>query len=548
MRFKIKSTFSLVILVLLAAVLTIFGCASIQTPLGGPRDHTPPKLLLATPVNETRFFKANEIKLDFDEYFRLANQFQEITISPAMEKLPDYKVRQKSLIIHFKDTLLKNTTYVINFGKAIADVDEGNVLKNFTYVFSTGGHIDSLNISGTVTDLLTQEKQKDVTVMLFTPKQDSLQFGKKKPSLFTTTDTAGNYTLGNLHEGLYYIYALKETSANKIYDTENELLGFKKKPIRLYKDTMDLDLSISKLTPEKFRVLDRRFDPDGKMFFTFNQEIPNPGLKINYPEGLDNQKIVDFSKTKDTALVFLKNLDFDSISVSFTDKNKILDTIALRKNKKETFKREIILSYSLSRDGILKPGTDLNIAANFPIQNIDPSLIFLAEDSVNVSNFTIQRDTSDLRKFTFKYRWRQDHKYQIVFNEGSFINMYGDKSKRLVKAFMLDKPENYSTLNLRINVPDSTKSYVVQLMDNTKTILRSDQIKKSTTISYKNYLADKYRIKVVYDTNNNGKWDSGNIKQKIYPESIWLQPTQYTLRPNWETNETLDIPKEPVIP
>jgi hypothetical protein len=534
--------------VLFAGISAIFGCASIQTPLGGPRDHTPPKLLLATPANETRFFKANEIKLDFDEYFRLSNQFQEITISPAMEKLPEYKVRQKSLIIHFKDTLQKNTTYVINFGKAIVDVNEGNVLKNFTYVFSTGGHIDSLSISGTVTDLLTQEKQKDVTVMLFTPHQDSILFGKKKPTLFTTTDTAGNYTLGNLHEGLYYIYALKETSANKIYDTENELIAFKKNPIRLYKDTMGLDLSIAKLTPEKFRVLDHRFDPDGKMFFTFNQQLTSPGLKINYPEGLDDQKIVEFAKTKDTAQVYLKSLDFDSISVSFTDKNKILDTIAIRKNKKETFKREISLTYSLSRDGTLKPNTELNITANFPLQSIDPSLIFLAEDSVNVSNFTIQRDTSNLKKFTLKYRWRQDRRYQIVFNEGSFINIYGDKSKRMIKAFTLDKPENYSTLNLNVTVPDSTKSYVVQLMDNQKTILRSDVVKKSVTINYKNYLADKYRIRVVYDTNNNGKWDSGNIKQGIYPENIWVQPVQYTLRPNWETNETLNIPKEPVIP
>lgn len=548
MRFKIKSTFALQISLLLIAIFAIYSCASIQTPLGGPRDHTPPKLLQATPANETRYFKAPEIKLDFDEYFKLTNQFQEITISPALEKMPDYKVRQRSLIIHFKDTLQKNTTYVINFGKAIVDVNEGNVLKNFTYVFSTGGHIDSLSISGTVTNVLTQEREKDVTVMLFTPQQDSTLFGKKKPSLYTTTDTSGNYSLGNLHEGNYHIYALKEPSANKIYDNENELIAYKKKPIRLYKDTMGLDLVLFRQIPENFRVMAKRFDPDGKMSFVFNQQLTQPGVKINYPEGLDNQKIVNFSKTKDSALVYLRSMDFDSISVSFTDKNKILDTVYLKKQRKETFKHDVTLLYNISNDQRLKPNTDLSITSNVPIQSIDPSLVFLSEDSVNVRPFTLQRDTSDLRKFVFKYKWRPDRIYQIVFNEGSFIDIYGDKNKRLVKSFTLDKPENYGTIILKVALPDTGKTYVVELLDLQKNLLRSDIIKSSGSITYKEFLADKYYVRVIYDTNGNGKWDSGSIKQKTYPENTWLSPTPIVVRPNWENTIDLAVPKETVIP
>ena len=129
-------------------------------------------------------------------------------MSPAPEKLPTYKASKKSLVVNFKDSLQKNTTYVINFGKAIADVNEGNVLKNFTYVFSTGAHIDSLSVSGNVKNLMTQEKEKDVTVMLFPLKQDTL-FGKKKPTIYATTDSSGNFSLNNLHDGDYRIYALK---------------------------------------------------------------------------------------------------------------------------------------------------------------------------------------------------------------------------------------------------------------------------------------------------------------------------------------------------
>jgi hypothetical protein len=168
-----KPTFFAKNILLLVLGIAFYGCASMQRPQGGPRDLTPPKVLLATPANMTRNFKAKEIRLDFDEFFKLTNQYQEITISPAQEKLPEFNIKRRSLVIEFKDTLQKNTTYVINFGKAIADVNESNVLKNFTYVFSTGNHIDSLSISGSVINSTTQEKEKEATVLLYTLKEDS---------------------------------------------------------------------------------------------------------------------------------------------------------------------------------------------------------------------------------------------------------------------------------------------------------------------------------------------------------------------------------------
>src|SRR5581483_1054533 len=185
MRFNLKAAFSTKNLPVFVIFSLLFGCAAMQKPQGGPRDRTPPKLLKATPENMTRNFRAKQIKLDFDEYFTLKSPFQEISISPAQEKPPTYKVSKKSILVDFKDSLQKNTTYVINFGKAIADVNEGNILNNFTYVFSTGPHIDSLSISGDVKNSLTGEKEKDVTVMLLTPKQDTI-WGKKKPTIYAT--------------------------------------------------------------------------------------------------------------------------------------------------------------------------------------------------------------------------------------------------------------------------------------------------------------------------------------------------------------------------
>lgn len=543
-----KAVFFSKILAFLAVATYIFSCASMQKPQGGPKDRTPPKLLKATPPNMTRNFSAKQIKLDFDEYFTLKNQTQEITISPTQEKAPTFKVNGKSIVVDFKDSLQKNTTYVINFGKAIADVNEGNILNNFTYVFSTGPHIDSLSISGNVQNSLTGEKEKDATVMLLTPKQDTSIFGKKKPTIFATSDSSGNFSLNNLHPGTYYIYALKETTPNKIYDNDKELIAFLKNPIHLTKDTSNIHLNLYQQQPDKLKALEHRFDVDGKMLFTFNKSIINPSVKILSPSALDAQKIVFFNKTTDTVMIYTKSMDFDSIRVAFLQNNKPVDTLTLRKGRKETYDRNINLKFNTTPNNLLKPTSSLVITASMPLASFDPTLITFNEDSTNVSNFNLVKDTSDSRVLTLKYPWKQNSRYQLIFNEGALTNIYGDKNKKILKTFEPDKTDNYGMLTLKVTIPDTSKAYVVQLLDDKKNIVHSDPVRKNMSLVYRNYPVGKYYIRVVYDTNKNGKWDSGNVKRKEYPENMWLYNKQLTLRSNWDAEEPIDIPKEPTTP
>lgn len=531
----------------LMPVLVALGCAVQQKPQGGPRDRTPPKLLKATPANQTHNFAAKRVVLDFDEYFKLTNQFQEITVFPAPDRQPEYVISKRSLIINFKDTLHKNTTYVINFGKAIADVNESNILKNFTYVFSTGNHIDSLNLTGSLINTLTQQREKDATVMLFPLNQDSILFGKKKPSIYATTDTSGNFSLSNLKEGDYKIYGLKETSPDKIYDNENELIAFSTKVIHLQHDTSGIQLRLFKQVPTKLRFVDRKFDGDGKMFFTFNKSLENPSVRILYPAGLDEQKIVDISKTKDTVMIYSKNMDFDSVRVAFYENNKPADTTSLRKGRKETFQHTIALGYNINRNAALKPGTDLKLTANTPIVDIDQSLITLKEDSTQV-NYTLTKDTGTTKGITIKYRWRLKAKYALTIADGALTGLYGDKNKRLFRTFTLDNPENYSILTLKVTVPDTAKSYIVELLNEQRMPLRSDRITKNANIVYRNYYTGKYYVRVVYDDNKNGKWDSGSIKKNIQPENIWINDKVISLKPNWDAEEPIAIPREVIYP
>ncbi|RYZ98762.1 MAG: hypothetical protein EOP47_18525, partial [Sphingobacteriaceae bacterium] len=509
---------------------------------------TPPKLVEATPPNMTRNFNFKEITMEFDEFYKLTNQYQEISISPALEKLPEYNIRKKKLVIEFKDSLQKNTTYVINFGKAIVDVNEANELKNFTYVFSTGPHIDSLSITGTVTNTMTLEKEKDVTVMLFPLNKDTAFFNKKKPSIFATTDSSGNFSLNNLAENKYRIYALKEATPNKIYDNDIELVAFIRDTINLTTDTTNIQLNLFAQEPETFRFVNRRFDPDGKILFSFNRRLINPALKIISPQAFDAQKIVEFSPKNDTALVYMRNMDFDSLQITLAENNKLIDTVTIRKNRKETFQKGVTVLFNVGNDGKLKPGTDLQLKANLPLADFNRALMTLKEDSAIVSGFTVVKDTSSARKLLFKYRWKQDVTYELSFDDGALTNIFGDKNKKGAMRFTIDKPENYSELTLKVSVPEPNKSYIVELYREEKNVLRTDVITKNTSLVYKNFLTGKYNIRVTYDRNKNGRWDSGNIRQKRQPENIWLYEKELSLRPNWEAEETITIPKEPVTP
>jgi hypothetical protein len=259
--------------------------------------------------------------------------------------------------------------------------------------------------------------------------------------------------------------------------------------------------------------------------------------------------MVEFNKTRDTVLIYMRNMDFDSVRVAFLQNNKPVDTISLRKGRKESFERVMTLQYSTTADNKLKPSTDLVITSSTPIQSIDNSILTFTEDSTVVSNYTLTKDTATLKKLTLSYKFKPESRYQLVFNDGTLTSIYGDKNKRtqtgMIKQFQVDKASNYGELTLKVTVPDTSKGYVVELLNDQKNVVRRDAITKSMLVTYKNYPVGKYRVRVVYDDNKNGKWDTGNYKKGIQPESIWLYTKDITLRSNWEAEEPIDIPKEP---
>jgi hypothetical protein len=258
--------------ILFLIVSLIYSCASIQQPQGGPRDTTPPKVLSMLPKDETTNFTSKKVVIEFDEYFKLQNEFKEFSVSPEMPKPPVLKTKGKKLEISFPDSLEKNTTYTLNFGKSVADVNESNVVKNLTYVFSTGPKLDSLSIKGKVTNSLTGEPELDAVAFILPLNRDTL-FGKDKPSIYTLTDSSGNYSLKNLRSDTYKLYVLKEKSGDKIYQQATDEIGFLKDSIVLTKNMDSMNLKVFKEDATVFRIVDKRLNPDGSILLTFNQKL-----------------------------------------------------------------------------------------------------------------------------------------------------------------------------------------------------------------------------------------------------------------------------------
>ena len=238
--------------------LSFVKCANMQKPTGGPKDSIPPKLLGITPANLSKNFKEKVIEMTFDEYIKTVNPGKEFSISPDLETQPIYKIKKKRFIIELPDSLEENTTYTINFGKGLVDYNEGNPFINYNYVFATGDQLDSLSISGQVKNGYSKdfdlEKDKEVIAILIPTSRDTI-FGKRKASYYTTVDSSGNFSFNNLREDTYRVYALKDMNNDKIYNGNDEWIGFLEDSIALTQNVSGIALEYTKGTAPIFRNL-----------------------------------------------------------------------------------------------------------------------------------------------------------------------------------------------------------------------------------------------------------------------------------------------------
>ena len=220
----------LILLVLIFSMFTGPGCANIIPPAGGPRDSLPPILVKTSPADSTRRFTEKKIVFAFNEFVEVQSPQENLIVSPLPRSFPTVEFKLNTVTVKLKDTLESNTTYLIQFGNAIKDFNEGNVLKDFNYTFSTGNYIDSLEISGNVVLAETGKLDTTLTIMLHTSADDSAVV-KDKPRYIARMDAKGNFKFQNLPPKTFYLYALKDEGGTKRYFKDNQLFAFASAPV-----------------------------------------------------------------------------------------------------------------------------------------------------------------------------------------------------------------------------------------------------------------------------------------------------------------------------
>lgn len=234
--------FLLIILFVIQQIVVLPGCANMIPPQGGPRDSLPPRLMKATPGDSTKNFTGSRITFSFNEFVDLQNIQENLLVSPSPKKNPAVDFKLNTVTVRLKDSLESNTTYSLNFGNAIKDYSEGNVIKGFTYIFSTGNYIDSLELHGKIVLAETGKTDSTLTVILHTSASDSAVVNEN-PRYISKPDGKGNFVFKNLPAKTFYLYALKDEGGTHRYFSDKQLFAFadspvvaqsKSKPVTLY--------------------------------------------------------------------------------------------------------------------------------------------------------------------------------------------------------------------------------------------------------------------------------------------------------------------------
>ncbi|MBQ1964163.1 MAG: Ig-like domain-containing protein, partial [Tidjanibacter sp.] len=223
--------------VLQAAVLLMFSssllwrCANISSPQGGPKDSLPPIIVSAAPMFNTTEFTGNTITIGFDEYVVIKDQQKEFFTSPMMKRTPKLTTIGKTIRITILDTLAENQTYALNFGSSVVDNNEGNILSDLRYVFSTGREIDSMVMSGYTVSASKGDSVSKSLIFFYPaevdsiPDYDSILF-KHKPAVVARAANNGIFVAQNLKPIDYKIYAIQDNNNNYTYDPETDMVGF----------------------------------------------------------------------------------------------------------------------------------------------------------------------------------------------------------------------------------------------------------------------------------------------------------------------------------
>ena len=317
----------------MAAVSAVASCAKMGQPDGGWYDETPPVIVRTTPQDKGVNVKQKKIRIYFDEYIKVDNPTEKVVISPPQMEQAEIQAAGKKIEVELKDSLRENTTYTVDFSDAITDNNEDNPLGNYTYTFSTGDHIDTLEVAGYVLDARNLEPIKGILVGLYANLNDTA-FTKEPMLRVSRTDSRGRFIIKGVAPGNYRIYALQDADNNYTFNQKSEQIAFNhdtitptfKPDIRqdtIWRDSLRIDSiarvpythflpddivlrAFTEVQTDRYLIKTERTEPDHfTIYFSYGDTVPVGLRGLNFDER--DAFITESSEKRDTLTYWLKD-------------------------------------------------------------------------------------------------------------------------------------------------------------------------------------------------------------------------------------------------
>ncbi|CAH0999782.1 hypothetical protein LEM8419_01082 [Neolewinella maritima] len=534
---------SFLLLLLLAQCFTLQRCATPTPPRGGDRDTIGPVLQLeeSTPNFQTNF-RPEVIRLAFDEWVEVDAQ-QQIFVSPPLALVGDNRpvLQRKSLIIPLQGLeLLDSVTYVFNIGAAVKDLNEGNPTENLRFVFSTGPTLDTASVSGMVVDAFTQEAVENAALTLYANLADTAVF-TENPTYFAQTDEDGRFTVSNVKPGRYRVVALARNPGATNYfadfsgvfpptaagfldsiitvaDSENAI-----GPVPL--STIPIDPRITEVGTEEYGLI------------TIGVNQPAENVDLDYGRQYlrndfqDTIRLYYRQPAADTILLGRDGRYSDTLRISGTDAGDAPTTA---------------LSVVQQTRGKVNPGEGIRLVFNRPLEAVDTSRIRLYRDTLlRPVPFSYSIDSVYPAELRIRAGWRDAAPYRLELLPGAVTDWYGTASRdSIVSALNVAAVESYGQLSIILQNLNGAVSYILRLVnENGEVIVGTrrfiDQEFEYTAV-YRSLAPGTYRMELIYDSNNNRRFDLGDLRFGLQPERV-QRFTIEPLRANWEVEKVIDL-------
>ncbi|NDI99649.1 Ig-like domain-containing protein [Flavobacterium sp. LaA7.5] len=532
------------LLYILFIALSLTGCAKRGSITGGPMDTIAPVLVSSSPRNMSTQFNGTEIRVDFNEYIKIKDVNKQLIISPPMENQPlitPTGSASKYIRIKIKDTLQPNTTYSFNFGQSITDNNEGNPYSQFKFVFSTGTYIDSLTLGGKIKDAFSQKTDNFVTLMLYEDNEtynDSTVFKERPRYVTNTLDSMTMYSLENLKEGRYRLFAIKDDNNNYRYDPKSDKIAFLPYTITVPNDTLyQLELFKEKLP---FNAKKPKQENANRLIAGYEGTAIGKDIKIKVANAATNEAIETLTtnvKDKDSVQVWLpRNITADSLSVNMAYRDSIKDFVI----KFKEMKAADSLSVTAVQKGGLHFREKFTLNTTTPLTAIDSTKISLIRKDSTAVPYTYVYDDFK-QELVFDFEKEEDQKYAFTLMPGALRDFYEKENDTLTYNLSTRSMNDYG--NLRIKLANVNRfPLILQVLNASEEVKAEYYSEGETQINFDAMLPDQYILRVIYDDNGNGEWDTGNYLEKKQPEQvIYRKGEPIKLLALWDVNEEFNL-------